>query len=152
MSLNAYRTLARAAVKRANVETIASAQMIDNFADALEASANIGKYVPETDSQMSEYVRKNASEIEITQEFLPSGVIVNRANVVFSNGKTIQMRIWGIEKGAESLPAHKLTADEIKKSEILTCTSDGAPVLNMQRPFFKDGKLCYPKQWYLKVA
>lgn len=152
MSLNAYRTLARAAVKRANVETIASAQMIDNFADALEASANIGKYVPETDSQMSEYVRKNASEIEITQEFLPSGVIVNRANVVFSNGKTIQMRIWGIEKGAESLPARKLTAEEIKKAEILTCTSDGAPVLNMQRPFFKDGKLCYPKQWYLKVA
>jgi len=152
MSLNAYRTLARAAVKRGNVETIANAQIIDNFADALEASANIGKYVPEEDEQMTEYVRKNASEIEITQEFLPSGVIANRVIVLFKNGRTIQMRVWGIEKGAESLPAHKLTAEEIKKAEIITCTSDGAPVLNMQRPFFKDGKLCYPKQWYLKVA
>lgn len=152
MSLNAYRTLARAAVRRANVETIANAAVIENFTEALEASANIGKYVPENDTQMSEYVRKNAKEIEITQEFLPSGVIANRANVLFANGKTIQMRIWGIEKGAESLPAHKLTAEEIKTAEILTCTSDGAPVLNMQRPFYKDGKLCYPKQWYLKVA
>ena len=152
MSLNAYRTLARAAVRRADVSTLANASVLDNFADALEASANIGKYVPEDDAQMTEYVRKNAKEIEITQEFLPSGVIANRANVVFSNGKTIQMRIWGIEKGAESLPAHKLTADEVKKAEILTCTSDGAPVLNTSRPFFKDGKLCYPKQWYLKVA
>lgn len=150
-NLNAYRLLARTAVSRATMKDTAKATIISDFDSALSASQNIAPYQFEVSESAQKFFR-TANEVEITQETTKGGTVVNRVSVVMPDGRAFSARLFG-NKDAETLPAHKLTKEEISKAVWGICKSNGEIVPNTLRPSVNDkGELAYPPQWYLNIA
>lgn len=116
-----YRFLSNAATQPTN-EAVKQAKKVTSVDDILNLSANVGSYKFEKDEAITKRFQA-AKSLEISVETLSSGVLVNRAKLTEKDGKTFNLRCYGVKDNLQ--PAGVVDASKLSYG---FCLSDGEKV------------------------
>lgn len=116
-----YRFLSNAAMQP-TTEAVKQAKKVTNVDDILNLSANVGAYEFVADDAITKRFRA-AKSLEISVETLSSGALVNRAKLTEKDGKTFNLRCYGVKDNLQ--PAGVVDASKFAYG---FCMSDGEKV------------------------